>query len=392
MKFSPLLKHFALIFASISTALIPAVSYANWSIRGLDIFPIALNNSGQVLGSSNGDYFITGPNGSGITKFETLGESHTIVSDINDLGQVVGSSEPANGLFHQAFISGPNGVGITYLDSRGYGSDAAAINNLGQVAGEYYTPDEIIIIRDNPFITSPNGVDMKDIDVSYWSGDVSAINDSGQMVGSTVGPAFITGPNGMGVTWLDTLGGYHSAANDINDSGQVVGYSFTYHGLWFERHAFITGSDGVGMTDLGTLGGNNSEAMGINDLGEVVGVAFAKDPYEQHSFIFSHGGITDLSLLDAAVSSGWTNLEVIDINNNGQIIGSGSLDGVQQGFLLSYTPDTIFTPIPIFIPPPIPEPENYLMLLTGLGFIGFFARRKKVVECNTDKIPEHAPA
>ncbi|MBK6957261.1 MAG: hypothetical protein IPH22_01690 [Nitrosomonas sp.] len=47
-------------------------------------------------------------------------------------------------------------------------------------------------------------------------------------------------------------GGGFSGASDINDSGQVVG--------WYEvvgpipySHAFITGPNGIGMTDLGTL-------------------------------------------------------------------------------------------------------------------------------------------
>ena len=55
------------------------------------------------------------------------------------------------------------------------------------------------------------------------------------------------------VTRLGYLGGDYTAANAINDAGQVVGNASTSTG---HARAFITGSDGVGMRDLGTLGGN----------------------------------------------------------------------------------------------------------------------------------------
>jgi probable HAF family extracellular repeat protein len=100
-----------------------------------------------------------------------------------------------------------------------------------------------------------------------------ALNDSGQVVGlsgTLAGTyhAFITGPNGAGMTDLGTLGGGYSSASGINNAGQVVGSSDTSSGA---LHAFITGAVGMNMRDLGTLSKVRSEASDINDKGQVVG-------------------------------------------------------------------------------------------------------------------------
>ena len=99
------------------------------------------------------------------------------------------------------------------------------------------------------------------------------INDQGQVIGYTVTAgrdqhAFITGPNGVGITDIGTLGGENSVAEGINGAGRVAGWSETAGG---SAHAFITGPNGAGMTDLGTLGGFSSSAQAINTTGQIAG-------------------------------------------------------------------------------------------------------------------------
>ena len=254
-------------------------------------------------------------------------------------------------------------------DGQGF---ATGINDSGQVIGSISSS-----FSDISFITGTNGMGMTDLGVldSSLGNEPSDINTFGQVVGfsvyrnsfdihTTVMRAFITEPNGVGMIDMGTLGGNQSSANGINDSGQVVGWAGTANN---ETHAFITGSDGVGMTDLGTLGGNYSQAYAINDFGEVVGMSTTADG-DVHAFIFSHGVMTDLSLLAPVVATGWSSLNVFDINNNGQIVGYGR-DSPHSG------------PHP-FLLLPIPEPETYTMLLAGLGLLGIVVRRRKQMRCS----------
>jgi probable HAF family extracellular repeat protein len=115
--------------------------------------------------------------------------------------------------------------------------------------------------------------------------------------------AFITGPNGAGMTDLGTLGGISSAATSINNAGQVAGfYNIIIQDGEQEsgRRAFITGPGGVGMTGIRNLG-YSSVAAGINSSGQVAG----------------HFDFTGLVIPNAFATNA-------NANANGQIIHFGS--------------------------------------------------------------------
>ena len=250
---------------------------------------------------------------------------------INDAGQVAGNSGS------HAFITGSNGVGMTDLGTLPGGdtSSASGINNAGQVVGwslkasndmRAFTIDDT-----RAFITGPNGMGMSDLGtLGGIHSSASAINDAGQVVGwsnTTEGTqhAFITGRDGVGMTDFDTRDEDVSFANGINNAGQVVGEA----GMdGYQSHAFITDPNGMSMTDLGTIGGARSAASDINDLGQVAGWSYSANG--THAFITGPNGVgmRDLGTLGGIRSS------ASGVNDAGQVVGwSNTTDGTQHAFI-----------------------------------------------------------
>ena len=299
-----------------------------------------INDSGEVaINSLDSSFFYS--NGS-LKKISPLpGDNVLAVTGINNLGQVVGNSIGKTDSDNNVFIYS-NGT----TQNTGVKGIPYAINDSGEVVGgtsgggifpKLAFPFGAAFQYSNGTTTIINN-NLKENYVAY------GINNLSQVVGifGSSGRAFLS-DNGI-ITNLGTLpGDSYSQANDINDSGQVVGSS----GLTGvnDTRAFLYSSS-MGLQDLGRLRPTDlfSTGLGINNLGQVVGFSgtnnnfFAADGNGLRAFLYSDNTLYDLNDLIAPGSeAGFTLTAASAINNNGQIVGRGAVNGELHAFLLTPT-------------------------------------------------------
>lgn len=301
--------------------------------------------------------------------------SNIILTAINDLGEVVGTSMHSRRINSQLTLYWNRAIlwkrGQTFnlgaLGSSTYGSTSYAldINNHSQIVGYSSTGSGT-----HPFIWV-QGMLTDLSDPHYPVVYANAINDQGIIVGDSSASVYdmrhaYVYQNGH---WSPLVGLY-SGTTDINNSGEILGWSKLTddeYGWWLfadpDDPQFIWGDllnsrmtalnesgDVIGRFTTGVYGESfagwyhtgqlirldssthpHSGALGMNDTGAIVGyVAYPSS----RAVLWQNGQMIDLNTFTPP-GSGWTLTQAVDINNQGTIIGNGFLNGSPRGFVLT---------------------------------------------------------
>ena len=304
-------------------------------VRGV---ALGVNASAVVVGTAGAaaprTAFLT-PLGSGPQPLAGLvGSTDDVAFGVHPDGWAVGHSV---GDFYVRPVTFQSGSAVDLAPSAMTGA-ARAVNQSGAVAGWVFDAGTKAVIW-----TNGNRLEVP----GTFYAQAFALNNAGVVTGTYYG-----GPDNTlrAFTWssgatpviLPSLGGFTSEGNGINEQGDVVGDSMRV--MSGDEQAVWWTPSGQ-LVELGTLGGPASSARDINNHGQIVGYALdaSLDP---RAFLSEAGGpIVDLNAL-LPPESGWVLLSANAINDAGQIVGEGTLNGEPRAFLL--TP-----PVPSDTTPPV---------------------------------------
>jgi probable HAF family extracellular repeat protein len=353
----------------------PIANAQTYTVTDLgQLSPTAINTWGQVVGNHNGQAYIW-TFGHKRALGLLPGGSFSWAGAINDFGVVAGTADGQGVVLPGTYTTQPSQQCTDLTQPFVWTQQLQALGTVGatdEIDAWCSSPFYTTSINDSGEIVGYTGSLQDDFQWGFsWTASAGeglfgssfpptlaiGINNTGQIVGENEnlfeGNA-TSWKSGVATELGGLVGVSSSAANGVNDLGQIVGWSTTDVGCNSEpncMHAVLWTKTGT-ISDLGTLAGDtNSAASKINLFGLVIGssgdtvvVSTIGDgnprdvgPLEVigRPFIWStQRGMQNLNTL-IRPNSGWVLNTATDINVWGQVVGSGMLNGQPHGFLLT---------------------------------------------------------
>lgn len=363
---------------SVTVLLAPAVHAQGWdfmdlgSSMGGSSHATGINNAGQVVGYASTSTTIGSPysgfvysNGTTTSIGPYAGYS-TELYDINNSGVAVGGADNIAAAYTYA-----NGT-MTPIPGAPPLSWPVSINDAGQIA---IVSAQMINGGSNSSYLYSNGSLTNLGSLGGGNTNAADINNLGQIAGGTYTAAgqqaafLYAGGTMTNIGRLD--GSRITIPTAINDAGTIVGYSFDANENTGYKYASIYTN---GQWSHLIPGNRSAVAYSINNSGAVVGDANGR------GFLYSNGSYLDLLTIPQVRAAGWTSMYARDINDLGQIVGWGN---VQQGGTFA---NHAFLLSPSALGGgsgsgggvgSVPEPESTGLMMLGLGFLAWVTRRRR---------------
>lgn len=356
----------ATLVALVPHAAIAASFYSITDLGSLDPSPASssyangINDKGQVVGyftTPNG----TNPNGTKretkrafvwadanqngisdpgemqlLTPLSSMTSRDSEAEELNAQGQVVGYSIDAAG--RKRAVLWQNGTVIDLGTLGGDTAHAYAINNTGKIVG--YSKNS----QGNDKATAWNvGIPGVTNIASRLPNECQALDVNN--LGNVAGMCILS--LSQYEAWYYGSSYIRSQSTGINDNNQTVGWSEltgnTTRAFWIDLNVGTTSLSRLGPSSDSTNSSDSTKAHEVNELGKIVGEMTIGS--QQFAAIWDINAVilnnreeaiaTKLNDRTSAAHFGWNLQSAKDINDKGQIVGHGTLNGQTRAFLLN---------------------------------------------------------
>lgn len=282
--------------------------------------------------------------GATITEIDTLSGTKGVARDINNSGAIVGDYTSSAGWTHAFHFADGNFTNISIGATNALSSSANAINDGGEVVGQYtiwfegtYEAAQLT----QPFYWKA-GVPFTPLAIlTGWEfphAVATSINNAGVIAGGAFGQTSTANGTCSGlipIKWNSPTSAatpfkcpaHYGIASDINGSGSIVGNNVgTYPQQIFRYIGGATASVPTAPAILGLNVLSNGSAQAMNDNHNVVGHHFYTNPNASnpdaiiYRAFFWNGAATQSTLL--GILSGGRFSKAYDVNEQRMVVGT----------------------------------------------------------------------